>query len=695
MADGTVDGQMNDGTGIGGTTGFHNRIVSITGTPNNPSGLSGSNLNPGSLGTDLPNDYSTGIYEVGGDLYQFPNTSSQSPCCSFAGSYLIKSTDSGATWTTPSTGTAAFFANDWGQANFVKYGPGGIAPAIDNAQTYAYVYSNETDNPTVDPNGGYAGNAVWLARVPLSELPDLNSSEYQYYTGGDGMNNANWSSSVADATPIVSASDNQLAATTITYNAGLGRYVLSSYRHNQLPATTGAEMIMEADHPWGPWTTVMNDGFSSIIDPSLGEPYYTWIFLDNNAWTTDFGQEMWATVQPKNDYGLAFAPVYLTDQPVSTYQAESATITGGTVATSVSGYTGTGYVTGLTSAGDGVSFSVTAPTAGQYMVQFNYDTAAAGAAAGLYVNGTREKQIDLANTQLLGSNWMTATEMVTLTAGSNTVGLALASGPGDAGPFNLDKLAVAYYPSPATSEVNDNGSSAVTYSSGWTYDSSTSRLLDYDGDIHWTSTVGDWVQFAFTGTGADYINDKVTGLGTVGISIDGGTPVVVSSSGTSTRLYQQVVYEASGLSYGAHTMRVTMDTGPYASVDAFQPFTDVNDNASGVSYSSGWTYQSNSSRSTNFDGDVHYTSTTNAYMQTTFTGTRFELIGDTDPTGLSTLGIYIDGAFVENASEYAPVAAHGGQLIFDSGDLAYGTHTIKVVDNGTAAYALIDQIREF
>src|SRR5512139_2415346 len=72
LADDSVYLQFNDGMGFlrSGRRFVRNGIVELSGTPEDPSSLSGVNLNPGKHGSFLGDTYSTGIYEVDGILYQ-------------------------------------------------------------------------------------------------------------------------------------------------------------------------------------------------------------------------------------------------------------------------------------------------------------------------------------------------------------------------------------------------------------------------------------------------------------------------------------------------------------------------------------------------------------------------------------------------------------------------------------------------
>lgn len=66
--------------------------------------------------------------------------------------------------------------------------------------------------------------------------------------------------------------------------------------------------------------------------------------------------------------------------------------------------------------------------------------------------------------------------------------------------------------------ANDDAA-GMQYSAGWTDDNNRPR--EYNGDLHYTSGNGNYVQYTFTGTGVDWINEKASDLGNVDVYIDG------------------------------------------------------------------------------------------------------------------------------------------------------------------------------
>jgi hypothetical protein len=131
--------------------------------------------------------------------------------------------------------------------------------------------------------------------------------------------------------------------------------------------------------------------------------------------------------------------------PAGTYEAESATLSGGTtVATDHSGFTGTGFVGGYTDGNRGTAattFSVSRAGAGSSSLTLRYANGTGSAMTlSLYVNGSRLTQVSLPATANWDS-WGTRVDTVTLNNGTNSVAYRFDTA--DSGNVNLDNLVVA------------------------------------------------------------------------------------------------------------------------------------------------------------------------------------------------------------------------------------------------------------
>jgi hypothetical protein len=125
--------------------------------------------------------------------------------------------------------------------------------------------------------------------------------------------------------------------------------------------------------------------------------------------------------------------------PATVLEAESAQLRGAVVSRAVAGYTGTGFVDYLNATSDYVQWSVNVPTAGAYSVGFRYaNGSAADRPLELAVNGlVVQSRVALPVTGAW-TNWRSASALVTLAAGANTVRLTAV---GFSGP-NVDSLTV-------------------------------------------------------------------------------------------------------------------------------------------------------------------------------------------------------------------------------------------------------------
>ncbi len=157
--------------------------------------------------------------------------------------------------------------------------------------------------------------------------------------------------------------------------------------------------------------------------------------------TAESGASLWSTEAWYTLNTLADGTTVRTDRA----EAENAGLGGGAgIATDHAGYTGTGFAAGFGAVGASATFTVDVPAAGSYPVSLRFSNGpnpSAGAkTVSLYVNGTKLRQISLADTGNWDT-WATKTDTVTLRAGGNTI--AYKVDPGDVGHVNLDRLDVA------------------------------------------------------------------------------------------------------------------------------------------------------------------------------------------------------------------------------------------------------------
>ncbi|MFE3739538.1 family 16 glycoside hydrolase [Streptomyces sp. NPDC059134] len=151
------------------------------------------------------------------------------------------------------------------------------------------------------------------------------------------------------------------------------------------------------------------------------------------------GEQLWST---EAWYTLNARPG--PEQPVTSYDAESARLSGGAdIDTEHAGYTGGGFVDGFGTQGATATFEVDVPAKGAYDLALRYangpDPFTGTKTIGVGVNGGETRQTALPSTGAW-NRWSTATERFTLKKGRNTV--TYTHRPGDTGHVNLDMVEI-------------------------------------------------------------------------------------------------------------------------------------------------------------------------------------------------------------------------------------------------------------
>jgi hypothetical protein len=438
LSNGKVYLRNNDGFGFGiGNVQRHDCLSELTGTPENPTLLIGQNLNPGSLGNFLGGTYSTSLYEVDGVLYHIICYSQQIPgAWVFHHTSIMKSLDGGATWINhlgqlntlpPDSVSGCMFPSDaWGLVNFVKYGQGGDAPNIDNAQRFVYLSS-----PRDDYN--------LLARIKRTDLPALDKTKTQFYAGGDPMKDVSWSSDIDQSTPIYSQPEKQ-SGMGIVYNKTLGRYLMTSFTSDSwtTPPVQSTLRILEGPHPWGPWALIADENVNNKEGDNL-----TWQFLCPSLTSGD-GTKMWQTVSGRSPYGLQFMPVYLTTSHVQNYEAENAELNKVYKSTENSGYFAKGYVTGFDRPKGRCRFHIDVAAAGTYLLQVRYRTQADQTMV-CTINQFAPQNLKLGTSHQNYTDWSEISLASWLNKGHNTIDLV--GGSSDTGNIDVDRISLAFYAS--------------------------------------------------------------------------------------------------------------------------------------------------------------------------------------------------------------------------------------------------------
>ena len=194
----------------------------------------------------------SGLLMVDGVLYLWARNAGNSQ--------LAWSSDRGKTWTWADWKFTASF----GCPTFLNFGKN-YAGARDD---FVYVYSHDSDS-AYEP-----ADRMVLARVPKTRIRER--SAYEFFAGLDGDGRPVWTHDLARRGAVF-AHHGRCARHAVTYNAGLGRYLLvqplagpasRDPKGRRDTRFSGGLAIYDAPEPWGPWTTVF---FTDRWDVGPGE----------------------------------------------------------------------------------------------------------------------------------------------------------------------------------------------------------------------------------------------------------------------------------------------------------------------------------------------------------------------------------------------------------------------------------------
>lgn len=206
---------------------------------------------------------SYGIISIEGILYMWRSGDGVSGQC-FGRQSIYKSEDHGQYWL--ETEAAWDFSTEENDGFFV---PTFLQFGQDyqgSRDKYVYIYAPEhTESVTKNPDKD--GNARWdvnnpgkinLIRVPKKLIN--NKSSYSFFSGFNKKGRPLWSKKVEDRQPVFEDNKNGVMRTSVIYNPGLKRYILTVQqvgRYKDLEGRKGYMGIYEAPEPWGPWATVL------------------------------------------------------------------------------------------------------------------------------------------------------------------------------------------------------------------------------------------------------------------------------------------------------------------------------------------------------------------------------------------------------------------------------------------------------
>ena len=204
-----------------------------------------------------------GITCIDGSLYVFVskhdypsrNKSLQDHRQTAADASIIRSTDHGRTWTRSARenyNAPMFPGRSFGAPFFITYGQDGRS-SVDRSAEFVYAVSN---------NGFWNnGDRLYLGRVRREHLPRLQSSDWEFYSGGDGRRDKAWANAVDQAVPVL-VDPGHIGMSAVQYIEPLRLYLLCQWHYP--PDTFGGPTIWcfrTAVSPWGPWQPLAEQTF--------------------------------------------------------------------------------------------------------------------------------------------------------------------------------------------------------------------------------------------------------------------------------------------------------------------------------------------------------------------------------------------------------------------------------------------------
>lgn len=207
-------------------------------------------------------------------LYMFVRNYRPSDSDDFTNSRLACSTDSGVSWTWANW----HFSDTFGCPAFVQFGK----DYEGSRDEHVYIASQANDNAYA-----YSPDIV-MARVKVNSVMDR--SRYTFFGGISENGHPTWVEEIAGQRPIFT-DPKGTQRIAITYNTGIGRYILTTSHLVGKKATHRAALgVFEAPEPWGPWSTVYYDDHWSVQD---GRDCRTYHHRFPPKRMTDDGRTMW------------------------------------------------------------------------------------------------------------------------------------------------------------------------------------------------------------------------------------------------------------------------------------------------------------------------------------------------------------------------------------------------------------------
>ena len=245
------------------------------------------------------------------------------------------------------------------------------------------------------------------------------ASDHTGYTGsGFVAGYTDTDKGTADTTFTVSATAAGSYTSTLRYSNGTAATMTLSIYVNGTKLT---QISLPATADWNTWSTQTQNLSLNAGDNSIA---YKFDSTDSGNVNLDNITVSSVTTQPP--------------PAADVYEATTSFYAGGpSAATAISGYTGSGYLTGFTTVGAEVVLDANVPSAGTYPAALSYANSTGSAQTiSLYVNGIRSGQLNLPT----GSGWLSSTSNLALRSGLNLIEYHTDSG--DSGNIAINSVTV-------------------------------------------------------------------------------------------------------------------------------------------------------------------------------------------------------------------------------------------------------------
>jgi len=135
----------------------------------------------------------------------------------------------------------------------------------------------------------------WEVQIPgrMTLIRALRSKierqdDFEYSAGFNWPDQPTWSDDIEDRAPVFEDRGRGLMRSSVSYNAGLRRYLLLSQQVSRWEIRNGHLGIYDAPEPWGPWTEVLCENAWHL---GLQHGYKSVYYNFSNKWLSDDGRD--------------------------------------------------------------------------------------------------------------------------------------------------------------------------------------------------------------------------------------------------------------------------------------------------------------------------------------------------------------------------------------------------------------------